>query len=242
MRKLLKRLIYSLGWETISRNAFGRDIYQDIRQIIGNENLTLFDVGANVGQTIQAFQEKFNTSEIHAFEPGSLAFSQLSSKFSSVENVTVNMLALGSTTEKKTFHENTYTEMSSFLQLGDIGWGRIQSLTEVPVMRGDEYCMSKSITKIDLLKIDTQGFDFEVIKGFSAMLEVGAVHIVYFEVTFMELYDNLPNFGEIYQYLTSFGFHLVSFYGIGYRDNRAFAGDVVFALTRNSCSNDTVIT
>ena len=125
MRKLLKWLIYSLGWETISRNAFGRDVFQDIRQIIGNENLTLFDVGANVGQTIQAFQEKFNTSEIHAFEPGSLAFSQLSSKFSSVENVTVNMLALGSTTEKKTFHENTYTEMSSFLQLGDIGWGRI---------------------------------------------------------------------------------------------------------------------
>lgn len=242
MRKLLKRLIYSLGWETISRNAFGRDVFRDICKIIGTENLVLFDVGANVGQTIEVFNQNFNRSAIHAFEPGSMAFSQLTSKYGSVDTVNINMLALGSVTEQRVLHENSYMEMSSFLPLGDIGWGEIKSDTEVTVMRGDEYCVSKSITKIDLLKIDTQGFDFEVIKGFSAMLEVGAVHIVYFEVTFMELYDNLPNFGEIYQYLTSFGFHLVSFYGIGYRDNRAFAGDVVFALTRNSCGNDTVIT
>jgi FkbM family methyltransferase len=231
MRKLVKGLIYALGWETVSRTAFGRDVFSDIRKIVGDQNLTLFDVGANVGQTVEVFKKHFKHSEIHAFEPGSLAFRELSSKFTSVDDVCINMLALGSVSEKRAFHENSHTEMSSFLPLGEIGWGDIVSQTQVPIMRGDEYCASKSITNIDVLKIDTQGFDFEVIKGFSTMLEVGAVRVVYFEVTFMELYDNLPNFGETYQYLTSFGFHLVSFYGIGYRDNRAFAGDVVFAIS-----------
>jgi hypothetical protein len=43
------------------------------------------------------------------------------------------------------------------------------------------FCAERGIKKIDVLKIDTEGFDLEVLKGASTMLKLGAISFVYFE-------------------------------------------------------------
>ena len=45
----------------------------------------------------------------------------------------------------------------------------------------DRFCSECSIKKIDVLKIDTEGFDLEVLKGATSMLAHKAIKFIYFE-------------------------------------------------------------
>jgi hypothetical protein len=58
------------------------------------------------------------------------------------------------------------------------------SLEEVPTIRGDEFCEGQGVKKIDFLKIDAEGHDLEVLKGFEGMLARSRVGVVQVEVWF----------------------------------------------------------
>lgn len=64
--------------------------------------------------------------------------------------------------------------------------------SDVKVSTIDRYCADKKIERIDLLKSDTQGFELEVLKGARHMLVERRVGAIYVEITFAQLYDNLP--------------------------------------------------
>jgi hypothetical protein len=70
-----------------------------------------------------------------------------------------------------------------------------------------------------LLKIDTQGFELEVLKGSIEMLSKNAIGLVYLEIIFSEMYSNLPSLDEIYRYMMQNGFKLVAFYDF-YSNNK----------------------
>lgn len=46
---------------------------------------------------------------------------------------------------------------------------------------GESYCRTRNIESIDLLKIDTEGHEFKVVKGFENMIAEGRVGIIQFE-------------------------------------------------------------
>jgi len=72
----------------------GLDAYFDIKGIIGsNLSPVIFDVGANVGQTIDALRKLFPSPTIHAFEPGRAAFDKLLQTHSKMPRVHLNNLA-----------------------------------------------------------------------------------------------------------------------------------------------------
>jgi len=54
-------------------------------------------------------------------------------------------------------------------------------VVEAPLLTVDEMCRRKGVGRIDLLKIDTEGFDAFVLRGASAMMSRNAVDIVLFE-------------------------------------------------------------
>jgi hypothetical protein len=54
----------------------------------------------------------------------------------------------------------------------------------IQVKRGDDFCRENNITQIDLLKIDTEGFEIPVLKGFSKMISESRVKAIYCEVGF----------------------------------------------------------
>jgi FkbM family methyltransferase len=184
-----------------------------------------FDVGANVGQTIVEFRSFFPAAKIYSFEPGR-AYSELKRKFGLQENLVLENIAFGSKNETKTFHENDRWDMSSFLQLGKKGWGQIVKETEVSIKTIDSYCRENQIRKINLLKCDTQGFELEVLRGSSEMLE--HVQFVFLEVNFTEVYKGLPSFFDIFDYLTSRGMELVKFYRQQFEGYKLRHADVLF--------------
>src|SRR5262249_47267521 len=127
--------------------------------------------------------------------------------------------------------------MSSLLPLGQDGWGRVNARTTVKVLTVDQYCSERGIQRIDLLKSDTQGFELEVLKGASRMIERNLIHLIYLEMNFARLYDRIPRFDVLLGFLLDRGFELVALYRVHYLNGRAGWTDGLFINTRGKAAD-----
>lgn len=189
--------------------------------------ITAFDVGANKGQTIDALTSAFPNATIHAFEPSPQTFAQLAPLASN--RIRLNQCGVGSAAGELEFNENDQSALSSFLPLGPGGWGSITGTVKVPVTTIDEYASKNRIDHIHLLKIDTQGFDLEVIKGASKMMDEGRISLMLTEITIDGLYLGLPRFDEIYGFMADRGYVLTGFYDMKRRGRILGWFDAMFA-------------
>lgn len=132
---------------------------------------TFVDVGASIGY-LSAIATGFvgKVGQVHSFEPVPEYFHRL--KDMAVKNrgyeIVPNQCALG---------EEKGTTRIAVTNLSNIGWNTIvprfmsnetvKETIEVPVHRLDSYIKEKAVDKISLIKIDTEGFEFPVLKGLS---------------------------------------------------------------------------
>ena len=87
--------------------------------------------------------------------------------------------------------------------------GKIAGTTTVDVTTLDEWCAAEGVDRIDVIKIDTQGSELAILKGGDkALRNVRAVEV---EVEFNPLYEDVPLFSEIDQFLRERGFVLWRF-------------------------------
>src|SRR5437867_13004736 len=136
-----------------------------MRKLAATPAPLIFDVGANRGQTIEQFRRYFERPLIHAFEPGRSAFAELQRRSAGISDLVLNNTALGARAESRSFLDNDHDDMSSFLEPSVTAWGEIKSRYPVDVITLDDYCEARGIGRIDILKIDTQGFDLQVLAG-----------------------------------------------------------------------------
>jgi FkbM family methyltransferase len=194
--------------------------------------VVVFDVGANIGQTIDFFRRVITQPIIHAFEPSQQTFRELQDKYSGIPDLYLNNFALGAEPGVLDFIENTHPTMSSFLEPGVASWGEIKQRVQVNVKTVDDYCADLGIDAIDILKLDTQGFDLKVIEGSNQLLAQHRVHLIYMEIIFSEMYKGLPRFDEIFGFLADRGFVLVAFYEFHYQNGRLGWTDALFVDPR----------
>jgi FkbM family methyltransferase len=242
MHRLIKRAVRwgfaAAGWEV--RRA--PDLYESIplgleplhdmlrlsRSSDKSQRPVVFDVGANVGNFVHHFRETFSKPIIHAFEPDSRAFRELQANTAGISDITLNV-GLGSQKGQLTFLVSNESPMSSFLEPERSLWSKIARRVEVPVRTIDDYCREKQIHKIDILKIDTQGYDLEVMRGGESMMRAGRIQLLYTEICFSKLYKGQAGLDPIYKYLCDCGFRLVAFYRFSYLRNLAGWTDALFA-------------
>ena len=228
IRKAVKQLLRRAGIDTRFIPELGYDAYADMRKLVATDRPLVFDVGANRGQTIEHFRNAFARPIIHAFEPGLDTFAELQRGHAVLPDLHLNNVALGSRAESRTFLHNELDNMSSFLEPSVDAWGEIKDRYPVEVITVDDYCAARGIERIDILKSDTQGFDLDVIKGAQRMIDKRAIHLIFMEITFSDMYKGLPRFDEIYAFLADRGFSLVSFYDFYYQHGRAGWTDALF--------------
>jgi len=190
----------------------------------------IFDVGSNLGQSIEKYVHRFAYPEIHAFEPSPKTFEELKKRTGRLRGVVLHNFALGSQPGKLQFLENSKSDMSSFLQPGADHWGAIEHVTEVQVETLDRYCSERHIDNIDLLKIDTQGFDLEVLRGTKEMLAAKRVKSILIEITFLQIYQTAPRCDEIFRFLFDHGYRLIALYDQVYRRGAIAWADALFML------------
>ena len=228
IRRLGKKLLRGSGIDIRFIPKTGFDAYDDMRKLVAGDRPLLFDVGANRGQTIENFRKIFAAPVIHAFEPGRDTFADLERRMAGIPDLHLNNVALGVRTESRTFFDTDPPDMSSLLEQSVDAWGEIKGKYPVQVITADDYCASRGIERIDILKSDTQGFDLDVVKGAQGMIEKRAIHLIYMEITFSDMYKGLPRFDTIYAHLADRGFALVSFYDFYYQHGRAAWTDALF--------------
>jgi FkbM family methyltransferase len=229
--KLRKIAQKRFGWDIhVHHPDLHPDPWEDLTSFLKDEKIpVLFDIGANVGQTALTMRGMFPRAIIHAFEPSPSTFAKLETAVSADRNVVLNNCGIGAQEGTLEFSDNTHSDMSSFLPLGPEGWGEVQGKIAVPVVTIDGYCVKNAVSRIDVLKIDTQGFDFEVLKGAERMLSNAQIRLVFMEVTFARLYEGLPRFDAIFGLLADRAYRLVAVYD-HHRHNRILSWtDVMFA-------------
>lgn len=224
-RDVVRRFARRLGYDIVRWN----DPMSDMAALMRGGSPVVFDVGANVGQSVRRFRERFPTCVIHAFEPSPTTFALLRGEVGRLDRVRLHNCALGATPGRLELLENSHPVMSSFLPLAGDGWGEIVRRTEVDVRTVDEILKQERIDIIDILKVDTQGFDLQVLQGAEDALHAGAVRAIYCEVIFSDLYDRQASFRDITGFLADYGYELTSLYDLNRHRGGTGWADALFA-------------
>jgi len=170
---------------------------------------TLIDIGANKGQFSLAARARLAGLGIIAFEPLPEAADRFERLFGGDPGVALHRVALSEAEGEAEFHVTDRSDSSSLLKPGaaqDAAFGVRESATiRVPVRRLDHCLALADLPRPILIKIDVQGAELGVLKGCA---DLEAADFVYVELSFVELYEGQPLFGEVAAYLAGRGFAL----------------------------------
>lgn len=143
-----------------------------------DQEATVFDVGANVGQSLREFLEVAPRAKIFSFEPVRETFARLQRDAGQLPNVTLENLALGSNSGTARMKVKGTSTGNSIIKITDKVRGDTES---VRMVCGDDYCTEMKIDRIDYLKIDTEGHDLNVLTGFRKMIAAKCVGFIQIE-------------------------------------------------------------
>lgn len=162
----------------------------------------IFDVGANVGQSALGFAEAYPEAQIHSFEPVPDSYAKLEEATREIPNITPHNFALGRAAEERLMQVSG-TSPSNLIIEGKPGKDLVAVRTEI----GHEVAARLGIRAISFLKIDTEGFDLEVLLGFRPLMP--AIDFIQVEAA-MNIHNrrHVP-FRALEDELRAMGFHLM---------------------------------
>ena len=132
----------------------------------------VIDVGSNIGLHIVAWAEAVPALTGYAFEPVASNRKLLEANLRQHEllgRVHVEASALGLATGSVVLHETDDAAYSSVLETGQ---RNIVASYDVPVTTVDDYITANAIERLDMLKIDVEGYEDAVLEG--AQRTIGA--------------------------------------------------------------------
>ena len=206
------------------------DREKSLKILIKEGRPVIFDVGANVGSTLEEFKTWWPVSVIHCFEPQSECWGPLGAVADryAAGSVVINRFAAGNNTnEQATFYTHDISSgISGFnrVNLRSLDSVRLSELSKadpdalsdyerslnherkVRIGRLDEYMNTCGVQRINLLKLDTQGHEPEVLEGFGRRL--ADVDVVITELMFYDYYERSLTFSDIECLLLPAGFRL----------------------------------
>ena len=141
----------------------------------------VFDVGANVGDWSRMAHALLPSGQIHAFELNPALIQTLSTNLAHAPKIKIHPYGLASYSGTTDFY--CYDGEASVLSgLRTALHNHIPHTKQKATIRtGDTVCKSLGIDIVDFLKVDAEGYDYEVIQGFCEMLRSGRVKLVQFE-------------------------------------------------------------
>ena len=205
MRQILNKLIYIFFTRGVIRAIFRWKIFSlssfKIITSAKKNNVfpkTIIDIGANKGQFSEACFQLFNKVKVVAIEPDK-KISKILEKNLSNRNIHIINKVISSYNGTVNFHVNEDSQVSSVLQIGKdrkkfFSKSKVKSIKKLPVCTLDKIII-KNIKKPILIKIDTQGLEYEILKGGKQFLK--KTKWVILEVPLKKLYLGQRNFDDL---------------------------------------------
>ncbi len=240
IKRLLKNALNTLGYSINKNTSGGSNPFLDQKKLIGDvKDAIVFDVGAHHGESALLYNSLFNNGNIFSFEPFKESYKVLCNKVNKYDNIFTFNLALGNTIGNVNFHSNRFSATNSILPThpdASQSWGNsLETIKEVKVEIStiDNFIERNDIKKIDILKIDTQGTEYDVIEGALQSIQQNKIRLIYLEIITKHIYQNQRFFDEILYLLRVNGFELFNIYNLSrskFGDLRQV--DVIFLNTR----------
>ncbi|NMH25320.1 FkbM family methyltransferase [Flavobacterium solisilvae] len=177
----------------------------------------IFDCGANIGYVTYQLSSRFKSSKIYSFEPNPSVFNKLKKSVETNKNISVNNVGIGDEKNNLEFYKNNNTGTSSFLEPNDFhksNLARKYQKLNVPIISIGDFCLENNIDKIDILKLDIEGYELKALKGCKQMLENNKIDFIFSEVNLIPTYEGQCLMEEIISFLRSFNYIPYNFYGI----------------------------
>ncbi|MFT7031327.1 MAG: FkbM family methyltransferase [Marinoscillum sp.] len=144
------------------------------------ERPVIFDVGANVGDYTIALTNIFPKANIHTFEPVKKTFDALVERTQNHPNITPYHLALGDENKQSQIFFGSKSSHSSLVG-NRSEQGDLEYTENIQIERLDDLLSKVSITNIDFLKIDVEGFEINVLKGAQELIKAKKIKCIQFE-------------------------------------------------------------
>jgi FkbM family methyltransferase len=141
-------------------------------------NAVVLDVGFNMGDYTEQVLQRCPTATVHAFDPARAIQAVYEERFSSDSRIHFYPIALSNEAGELEFYDYN-NECSSLTRRVDAG--EEKECYKVSVQTLDSWFKEQGIDKIDLLKVDAEGFDANVLEGTVALLEAKKIGAIMFE-------------------------------------------------------------
>ena len=200
---------------------------------------TVFDVGCYTGIFMDVCLKVYgSTTQIFAFEAEKEIFNKLD-KYRNLENVKIYNIGIGD--------ENTVANLNVSYQKGTSTFSQLNQHSkylnfktkllkervfirqeQVRMQTIDMIAVSNDITQIDLLKIDTEGYELAVLKG--AVQSIVNTKIILIELSSHDMYLNYDK-NEIEQFLLQNNFLLVKTFRTPFQkwEDRIYVNSAIFS-------------
>lgn len=206
MRRMLRRIIRNTG--------FSRRISPNFAEILAaNQCNIVLDVGANDGGFGRELRDSGYTGRIHSFEPNPSAFKRLSASIAKDSLWNAVQYGVGQDPGTLELNVSKADVLSSFKALNYFGqksdYAKVVDTVEAKVVRLDDYLTNNpELLGRPYLKIDTQGFEREVLEGLGNMLhEMVAIQV---ETSLVDSYVGETDWLESMLYMRDRGFEVAT--------------------------------
>lgn len=180
------------------------------------KDAVILDIGANIGAMALRFAQRVPHGHVYAFEPARSAYRKL------VHNIALNPQLCERITTANLFVSDK-TQVMQATQQTYASWkinginknrhpihgGIPQKISAEQSISIDDFCRDRSISRIDLIKIDTDGSELAVLKGGESIIQANRPYII-FELS-LSLFTNSPlAFTDYYDFLCVSGYTLIN--------------------------------
>jgi FkbM family methyltransferase len=198
-----------------------KKILNFFKQKFYNSSLLILDVGSHHGETISFFSNNFDIHQIHGFEPSIINFSTLKKNTKELKNTQIHNYGLGNKYGTFNFTQSSESSSSTFVKINEkssyfkkkyliLNLGKKKNnlkKTQCSLDTGKNFFQKNKLNYVDLLKIDTEGFEFEVLEGIDEHIK--KIKFIYFEHHFDDMLQKSYKLSNIHDLLVSKNFKKV---------------------------------
>ena len=178
----------------------------------------IIDVGTHKGEFINCFLEINSVKKIFAFEPQKKIFEFLKKNFLDNKKVHLNNIAIDINDGKKEIKINKMSLTSTLNDIDETSFyfkfknflmyekNSVISQYEINTTSLDNFFLNESLKDNTLLKIDTEGYEFNVLNG--AQKKISEIKYVLIENQFSKMYKN-NDFKDCHNFLLEKNFELI---------------------------------
>ncbi len=174
---------------------------------------TFLDIGAHKGESIEFFSKNLHIKKIYSFEASLSNFKILEKKYKNCDHVILENIALSSNISELKFNQCVESSSSTFSYINAdskylqkkmkyLNASELEiffKTTKIKTNTLDNYLKNKNISVIDLIKLDTEGHEFQILKGLEKNLK--NVKTIIFEHHYDNMLKKKYTFSDINQYL-----------------------------------------